>query len=103
MVEREDLMKLRIAVGVELFHRGEDLELGELIDQMMDRLLDDDTSEIADDTRGTVSRFHHLWCGTARRFDLTMPPWDTLNIQGELAETERVLAVSVLPPCTRFK
>ena len=40
-----------------------------MVDQMMDRLLDDDTSEIA---RADIPRLHHLWCGTARRFDLTI-------------------------------
>ena len=42
----------------------------------MDRLLDDDTSEIADDARATIPRLHHLWCGTARRFDLTIDDSD---------------------------
>ena len=43
----------------------------DLVEQRMDRLLDDDTSEIADDARATIPRLHHLWCGTPRRFDLT--------------------------------
>ena len=46
--EREDLMALLIAVGDELYDRGEDA-LIELVYQLMDWLLDDDTSEIADD------------------------------------------------------
>ena len=56
--------------------RDEDPVLGELVDQLMDRLLDDDTSEIADDARAAVPRLHHLWCGTARRFDLTIDDSD---------------------------
>ena len=40
MEEREDLMELLIAVGDELYDRGEDPALGELVDQKMDRLLD---------------------------------------------------------------
>ena len=68
--EREDLLALLIAVRNELHDRGEDA-LVELVYQLMDRLLDDDTSEIADDARATIPRLHNLWCGTARRFDLT--------------------------------
>ena len=44
--------------------------------QMIDRLLDDDPSEIAGDVRATVPRLHHLWGGTARRFDLTIDDSD---------------------------
>ena len=55
MEEREDLMALLIAVGDEIFDRGEDPALGELVDQLMDWLLDDDTSEIADDARATLA------------------------------------------------
>ena len=73
--EREDLMALLIAVRNELHDRGEDA-LIELVYQLMDRLLDDDTSEIADDARATIPRLHHLWCGTARRFDLTIDDSD---------------------------
>ena len=76
MEEREDLVELLIAVGDELYDRGEDPELGELVDQMMDWLLDDDTSEIAEDARATIPRLHHLWCGTARRIDLTIDDSD---------------------------
>ena len=65
MEEREDLMELLIAVGGELHDMGEDPERGELVE--MSRLLDDDTSEIANDARATIPRLHHLWCGTARR------------------------------------
>ena len=72
--EREDLLALLIAVRNELHDRGEDA-LVELVYQLMDRLLDD-TSEIADDARATISRFHHFWCGTARRFDLTIDDSD---------------------------
>ena len=76
----------------------------------MDQLLDDDTSEIADDVRATR---HHLWCGTARRFDLTISrsttatrmvasmcrarPRTTPRRRGQgqvVDETERELAVS---------
>ena len=46
----EDLLALLIAVRNELHDRGEDA-LVELVYQLMDRLLDDDTSEIADDAR----------------------------------------------------
>ena len=73
--EREDLLALLIAVRNELHDRGEDA-LVELVYQLMDRLLDDDTSEIADDARATIPRLHHLWCGTARRFDLTIDDSD---------------------------
>ena len=43
---------------------------------MMDRLLDDDTSEIADDARATIPRLRRFWCGTARSFDLTIDDSD---------------------------
>ena len=69
-------MELLIAVGDELYDRGEDPALCELVDQMMDRLLDHDTSEVADDARATIPRLHHLWCGTALRFDLTIDASD---------------------------
>ena len=69
-------MELFIAIGDELYDRGEDPALCELVDQMMDRLLDDDTSEIADDARATIPRLYHLWCGTALRFDLTIDASD---------------------------
>ena len=73
--EREDLLALLIGVRNELRDRGEDA-LIELVYQLMDRMLDDDTSEIADDARATIPRLHHLWCGTARRFDLTIDDSD---------------------------
>ena len=60
MEERDRLMVLLIAVGVEICDRGENPELGELFEQLMDRLLEADTSEIADDARETIPRFHHL-------------------------------------------
>ena len=77
----------------EIYDRGTDPALGELVDQLMDRLLDDDTTEIADDVRATILRLHHLWCGTARESLCSF--WCTLNILGELAEADRVLAASV--------
>ena len=76
MEEREDLMELLMAFGDELYDRGEDPELGELVDQKMDQLLDNNTSGNADDARATIRRLHHLWCGTARRFDLTIDDSD---------------------------
>ena len=72
MEQREDLTVLLIAVRDELLDRDEDPALVELVHQLMDRLLDADTSEIADDARATIPRLHLLWCGTARRFDLTI-------------------------------
>ena len=63
--EKEHLMEPLIAVGDEIHNRGKDPELGEMVHEMMCRLPDSDTSEIADDTR------HELWCGAAQRFDLT--------------------------------
>ena len=53
-------MELFIASGNELHNRGQDPELGK--------------SEIVDGARVTVRRFHHFWCGGARRFDLTAAP-----------------------------
>ena len=52
----EDLLALLIAVRNELHDRGEDA-LVELVYQLMDRLLDDDTSEIANDARATIPVF----------------------------------------------
>ena len=69
-------MALLIAVGDEIYDRGEEPELGELVEQLMDRLLEVDTSEIADDARETIPRLHHFWCGTVRRFDLTIDDSD---------------------------
>ena len=57
--QRGDLMAQLIAFGDEIYDRGEDPALGELVVQLMDRLLDDDTSEIADDARATIPRLHH--------------------------------------------
>ena len=76
MEEREDLTVLLIAVRDELLDRNEDPALVDLVYQLMDRLLDADTSEIADDARATIPHLHHLWCGTARRFDLTIDDSD---------------------------
>ena len=75
MEEREDLTVLLIAVRDELLDRDENPALVDLVYQLMDRLLDADTSEIADDARATIPRLHHLWCGT-RRFDLTVDDSD---------------------------
>ena len=75
MEEREDLTVLLIAVRYELLDRDEDPALVDLVYQLMDRLLDADTSEIADDARATIPHLHHLWCGT-RRFDLTIDDSD---------------------------
>ena len=72
--ERDDLTVLLIAVRDELLDRDEDPAL--LVYQLMDQLLDADTSEIADVARATIPRLHHLWCGTARRFDLTIDDSD---------------------------
>ena len=47
----------------------------------MDQLLDDDTSEIANDAGATIPRIHHLWCGTDR-FDLTIDDNDE-NVSDE--------------------
>ena len=66
---------LLIAVGDELLDRDEDPALDDLVRQLMDRLLDADTWEIADDARATIPRLHHLWGGT-RRFDLTIEDSD---------------------------
>ena len=76
MEEREDLTVLLIAIRDELLDRDEDPALIDLVYQLMDWLLDADTSEIADDARATIPRLHHLWCGTARRFDLTIDDSD---------------------------
>ena len=56
MEERGDLMVLLIPVRNELHDRGEDPALVELVYQLMDRLLDADTSEIADDARSSSPR-----------------------------------------------
>ena len=74
MEERDRLMALLIALGDEIYYRGEDPELGELVGQLMDRLLEADTSEIADDARETT--LHQIWCGTAGRFNLTIDDSD---------------------------
>ena len=74
--ERKDLTVLLIAVRDELLDRDEDPALVELVYQLMDGLLDADTSEIADDARATIPRLHHLRCGTARRFILTIDDSD---------------------------
>ena len=95
MAERDDLMALLIAVGDEIYDRGEDPALGELVEQLMDRLLDDDASEIADDARATIPRLHHLWCGTTRRFDLTIDDSD----EDVSDEDEGIAALIRCTPC----
>ena len=75
MKECKDLTVLLISVRDELLDRDEDPALVDLVYQMLDRLLDADTSETADDARATTPHLHHLWCGT-RRFDLTIDDSD---------------------------
>ena len=80
MEERDRLMALLIAVGDETYARCEDPELGELVEQLMDRLLEGDTLEVADDAREIIPRLNHLRCGTARRFDLTIDDSEALRV-----------------------
>ena len=51
-----------------------------MIHTMMDRLLDNDTAEIADDARHAIPHFHNLWCGNAQHFDLTARDTDDEGI-----------------------
>ena len=76
MEEREDQTVLLIAVRDELLDRDEDPALVDLVYQLMDRLVDADTWEIADDARSTIPHLHHLWCVTARCFGLTIDDSD---------------------------
>ena len=42
-----------------------------MIHTMMDRLLDNDTAEIANDARHAIPHFQNIWCGSAQHYDLT--------------------------------
>ena len=54
-----------------------------MIHTMMDRLLDNDTAEIADDARHPIPHFHNLWwCGNAQHYDLTTHDTDDEGIAG---------------------
>ena len=69
-------MALLIEVGNEIHDRGRDPALGELVIQLLDCLVEYDTSKIAEDARVTIPRHPHLWGGAARRFDLTIDDSD---------------------------
>ena len=100
MEERTDLTVLFIAVCDELLDRDEDPALVDLVYQLMDWLLDADTSEIADDARENHPspppppvrhRPHHA----EEELELVVRfPGARKNIPGGLAETELELTVS---------
>ena len=63
--EIEHLLKLLEDVAQMLYWREEDEELIGIIHTMMDRLLDNDTAEIADYARHAIPHLHNIWCRNA--------------------------------------
>ena len=78
--ETEHLLKLLEDVAHMLYWREEDEEFIGMIHTMMDRLLDNDTAEIAEDARHAIPHLHNLWCTNAH--DLTADDTDTAPRSG---------------------
>ena len=72
--EIEHLLKLLEDVAHMLCWREEDEEFIGMIHTMMDRLLDNNTAEIAEDARHAIPHLHNIWCRNAH--DLTADDTD---------------------------